>query len=69
MKRIYKSFSSLLLLSLPLFSNAHPGHGDTDGFSIIHYFTETNHAIALGTILAIAGIIYLYKKSNKESKA
>jgi hypothetical protein len=52
---------------LPLFSLAHPGHGETDGFSIIHYFSEPMHAIVtVGAIVVMfAGYRYFRRKSQK----
>jgi hypothetical protein len=39
-----KKYIAVLVLFLPLFSLAHPGHGNTDGYTIIHYMTEPVHA-------------------------
>lgn len=53
--------------ALPLISLAHPGHGETDGFSIIHYFSEPMHAIVtVGAIVVLfAGYRYFRRKSQK----
>ncbi|MDE3249044.1 MAG: hypothetical protein KGO82_10315 [Bacteroidota bacterium] len=54
MKKILAAACTLALL-LPLISHAHPGHGDTDGYTIIHYFREPVHAIiSLSIVLAVA---------------
>lgn len=61
---------SLLLLASTIFPAllmAHPGHGETEGFSFLHYLTEPMHAlITLGAIVAVyAGIRYF--RSKKEN--
>ncbi len=57
----------LIATSLPVWLLAHPGHGETEGFSIIHYFTEPMHAIiTVGAMVALyAGIRYLRSKKVK----
>ena len=45
---------------------AHPGHGETEGFSIIHYFTEPVHATV--TLLAIgAALVFFYRRSKQRA--
>jgi hypothetical protein len=39
---------------------AHPGHGETGGFTITHYFLEPVHAVI--TIGAITMVIVLIKQ-------
>jgi hypothetical protein len=68
MKKLNQLFLASLAISTPFLSSAHPGHGDTDGFSIIHYFTEPDHAIVLGAVLACVGVYYLYAKSKKQTQ-
>jgi hypothetical protein len=54
---------------LPLFSLAHPGHGETDGFSIIHYFSEPMHAIvALGAVVVLFAGYRYFRGKNQHSK-
>jgi putative copper export protein len=52
-----KTSWTMAVLSAPFAALAHPGHGETDGFTITHYFTEPIHAVA--TILAVGGILAL----------
>jgi hydrogenase/urease accessory protein HupE len=52
-----KTFWTMAVLSAPFVALAHPGHGETEGFTITHYFTEPIHAVA--TILAVVGILAL----------
>jgi hydrogenase/urease accessory protein HupE len=56
MKKIFATMSGLAAAPV-LF--AHPGHGETEGFTIIHYFTEPTHAVV--TVLAVAAVIGLYQ--------
>jgi hydrogenase/urease accessory protein HupE len=62
-----KSSFLLAALAVPASLLAHPGHGETDGFSIIHYFTEPMHAIiAVGLMVTVyAGIRFLRSKKEK----
>jgi hypothetical protein len=68
MKKALFSFSLLGLL-IPLMGHAHPGHSDSDGYTIIHYFREPIHGIV--PLLFIVGIIaYIHmleqKKRNRQ---
>lgn len=56
---------NFLWMLLPLSLSAHPGHGDTDGFSILHYFTEPVHAITTVSLLAFAAILHFRRQSMK----
>lgn len=67
MKRIASLFI-LLLLAAPFITLAHPGHGDTDGYTIIHYFVEPAHAITTFSIMAAAIIYIVYKRPVKQQK-
>lgn len=42
---------------------AHPGHGETEGFTITHYFTEPVHAVV--TVLAVVGVLVLVTALRK----
>jgi len=43
----------------PLLSQAHPGHGETEGYTIIHYFVELPHALVTwGVILSVGALSY-----------
>lgn len=67
-KLIHMKKSTISLLALvmatPLVTIAHPGHGGTDGYTIIHYFTETAHLLVLGlaTLTAFALVRHLRRK-------
>ncbi|GAB2834434.1 hypothetical protein [Ferruginibacter profundus] len=54
-----------IVLCMPLISPAHPGHGETGGFTITHYFTEPVHVIV--SLVALAGVI-LYARHLKKSE-
>ena len=67
---IKKTFSTfILLLAGTTVIMAHPGHGDSEGRSLIHYFSEPFHAIPLILVIAIAaGVIFMaYSKLKKQS--
>lgn len=64
MKKIAIALSLFATLVAPLITLAHPGHGETDGYTIIHYFVEPMHAVATFGVLiaAFAYIRYTRKK-------
>lgn len=67
MKRI-TSFLCLLACS-PLSLLAHPGHGETDGFTITHYFVEPVHVILFVAALSLTVVSAKYiirKRQQKE---
>lgn len=56
-------------MCLPLITLAHPGHGETDGYTITHYFTEPVHAvIAIGVLAAVVVFIRQMRKSKQVNK-
>ena len=60
-----KVIAALCLCSwcLPLATLAHPGHGETGGFTITHYFTEPVHVIV--SLVALSGVILYARFLNK----
>lgn len=66
MKRPAFSFLFFVgMFLLPLFSMAHPGHGDSDGHTIIHYFSEPVHAVAaFSGIFIVVLAIYAYTRKR-----
>jgi hypothetical protein len=65
MKNIFLS----ALSALPLITLAHPGHGETDGFSIIHYFSEPLHAIiTVGAMVVLFAGYRYFRRKNQHSK-
>jgi hypothetical protein len=71
MKQIFRSIAAMVLPIMPFAAFAHPGHGETEGFSIIHYFTEPVHAVV--TVLATAAVItlvgYARRRQSRHKKA
>ncbi|WP_072363788.1 hypothetical protein [Chitinophaga sancti] len=58
----------LSIILLPLLASAHPGHGTTEGFTIIHYFTEWNHAMfTWPVILLTVGIVIKAKRRTRNA--
>ncbi len=64
MKKIIASAALLM----PLITMAHPGHGGTDGYTIIHYFTEPQHAIITFGILAATGVFIAWERRQKKEQ-
>ena len=61
-----KSIASAAAL-LPFAAMAHPGHGETDGYTIIHYFTEPQHAlVTLGAVI-LTVLFVLTERRRKKS--
>lgn len=61
-------FLIVFVLCIPFISLAHPGHSETDGYTITHYFTEPVHIVValLALIAVVAGVRYL--RSNKQQR-
>jgi hypothetical protein len=59
-----KKITCLLAASLPILAFAHPGHGGSDGYTIIHYFSEPQHAIISLAVMA-AAIVLIVRERNK----
>ncbi|MEI7473093.1 MAG: hypothetical protein WCJ85_12605 [Chitinophagaceae bacterium] len=58
MKKIFVVFCTLALF-LPVITMAHPGHGETGGFTITHYFLEPVHAVISIGVLAL--VVFMIK--------
>lgn len=59
-----KKITSLLAACSPVLAFAHPGHGGSDGYTIIHYFSEPQHAIITLGVMA-AAIVLIVRERNK----
>ena len=66
-----KAVLMLIIVSLPEMMLAHPGHGDHshDGWSIIHYFTQPEHALVSIAIVLSLAVVVIVKKKSKTRKA
>ena len=60
-----KKIIATVAVLLPLITLAHPGHGETEGYTIIHYFTEPQHALITLGILA-AAVVYIARERRKK---
>ena len=61
-----KKITAILAILFPVLTWAHPGHGDTDGYTIIHYFSEPQHAIiTLGVLVAVSVYIVRERRKNR----
>jgi len=69
MKKIAFAFVCLFAaIAAPIITYAHPGHGTSDGYTIIHYFTEPSHIIMLvAVVLVSVGISHYADKKNQQS--
>jgi len=69
MKKIAFTLTLLLFIVTPLITLAHPGHGGTDGYTIIHYFVEPMHAVVtFGALIAAFAYIRYTNRKNQQSK-
>lgn len=66
MKKI--AFTAVIIVLVPLIVVAHPGHGGTDGYSIIHYFVEPVHAVITYSILLFAAFYIWYSRRQNQQK-
>ncbi len=64
-----KKLLTAVILMLPAITWAHPGHGETDGYSITHYFTEPQHVFASVIAMAFAGLVIWMIKSRRKQQA
>ena len=62
MKRLF----ALLLSLLPMLTMAHPGHGDDEGFTIKHYFTQPEHVLFTLAALVLVAIVLSRKSLEKK---
>jgi putative Mn2+ efflux pump MntP len=58
-----KRLMLLIALLLPLLTWAHPGHGETEGFTIKHYMVEPEHV--LFALLALAVVIFFVGRKKE----
>lgn len=58
----------LLVGCMPFISLAHPGHGETGGFTITHYFTEPIHLMISFSVLLGLYAFSRYLRYNKKQK-
>jgi hypothetical protein len=63
-KLVFLGVASALI---PFLSFAHEGHGHTHGFTITHYFVETEHLAVLLCVFAV-GILYFGRRRKKIPK-
>lgn len=59
---------SFPVLCLPAICLAHPGHGESGGYTITHYLTEPVHVITSLIILTVASIYNRYLVKDKQQK-
>lgn len=70
-KIVMKSLTVFLLLVAltPLLTYAHPGHGETEGWSIIHYFIEWPHIlITWPSIVAVVLLSVIVWRRGQQEK-
>jgi hypothetical protein len=68
MKKIISTLSASLFL-MPLITFAHPGHGETGGYTITHYFVEPMHSLVLLTAFgASLLLIRQMRRSRQQGK-
>lgn len=71
MKKINLALKTIIVMLLPFTGIAHPGHGETEGFTITHYFTEPVHATV--SVILLAAVFFtvtvLRRKKSADKKA
>lgn len=65
MKKIIASLATLT----PLLALAHPGHGESEGYTIIHYFSEPQHALVTLGVVVVTGIFIVWEKKRKQKES
>ncbi|MCB0559166.1 MAG: hypothetical protein H6573_02285 [Lewinellaceae bacterium] len=56
------------LMSLPLISQAHDGHGFFHGSELAHYLSSPGHAVPLVLVVAASVALILYRKRSREER-
>ena len=71
MKKLISAFQTVFVILIPFSGMAHPGHGETEGYSIIHYFTEPVHATATALLMAavLCAVSYIRRKNSQDKNA
>ena len=59
---------SFFAFCLPAICLAHPGHGESGGYTITHYFTEPVHLITTLIIFTGTYVFMRYVYKNKHQK-
>ena len=71
MKKLILALKTGFAVLLPFAGIAHPGHGETEGYTITHYFTEPVHVTV--SVILLAGamltISYIRRKKSADKKA
>lgn len=67
MKKVIATMS-FFALCLPVICLAHPGHGNTGGYTITHYFTEPVHLVTMLITLTTAYFYNRYQVKNEKQK-
>ena len=61
-------FIALMMSLIPVAVMSHPGHGETEGFTITHYLVEPIHVIAtIGILFFVVVIVKWFKRKRKMS--
>jgi hypothetical protein len=58
----------IALLVFPVMLYAHPGHGSTGGYTIIHYLVEPGHIVSKAIALVFIVCIILSARSQWKRK-
>jgi cytochrome bd-type quinol oxidase subunit 2 len=67
MKKINLVLKTFIVMLLPFTGMAHPGHGETEGFTITHYFTEPVHATV--SVILLAGVLFTVSVLRRKKSA
>ena len=61
-------FIALMMSLIPVAVMSHPGHGETEGFTITHYLVEPIHVIVtIGILFFVVVIVKWFKRKRKMS--
>jgi hypothetical protein len=71
MKKLISAFQAVFVVLIPFSGMAHPGHGETEGYTITHYFTEPVHATATALLMAavLCTVSYIRRKNSQDKNA
>lgn len=65
MTRIVAKLAAAFALFAPSLAVAHPGHGDVEASSALHYFAEPEHALLLAAAVGVGVAVAALLRSSR----
>ncbi|MCB0497507.1 MAG: hypothetical protein KDC79_15295 [Cyclobacteriaceae bacterium] len=59
---------AIVTILLPSLALAHPGHGTSDGYNLMHYLTSPMHLISVLLVVGASALAIRYAKSSRKQE-